>query len=99
MKNYRPPVKPAKLDDGCVWASVVEIHDSDGCGPYEKTWTCEMMGYQWGADVAREAAKTWWEDTDQSGECELTVLIERWDGVQKRWRMKVTMEVKARVVR
>jgi hypothetical protein len=105
------PVTTPAVGKDCTWVKEGKVivmadgrvsrcsFDADGCGPYEKTWTCEMMGYQWGADVAREAAKTWWEDTDQSGECELTVLIERWDGVQKRWRIKVTMEVKARVVR
>lgn len=92
------PKKPAKLDPGSMWAAVAQIHRSDGHGPGERTWACEMLGYGSTEQAARAAAEAWWYDTDQSDDCDVTISIERADGTIVEHRFVVGMSLVARRV-
>ena len=96
MSRY--PKKPDKLDPNCMWAAVAQIHRSDGHGPGERTWACEMANYGSTERAAIDAARGWWEETDQSDECEVTISIERADGTVVDHRIVVGMELVARRV-
>lgn len=90
-----PPEKPSQLEIDCFWATVERVIQSDGFGPHEQTWACEIMGAAYPSDAAREAAEGWYDDTDQCGDCEVVIRIERFDGAVSlhRFRMAPTIKV------
>ena len=90
--------KPTDMNPGEWWATVAEVHEADGNGPGERTWSCEMLGYGCLESAALDAATTWWEETDQSQRCEVSIRLEDHAGVAKVVRMAVGPEVRARVV-
>lgn len=98
-KVYTPPVRPDVIDPGTFWATVGEIHRSDGHGPGEKQWACEMFMYHNAEVAAREAAETWWQETDQSGDCEISIVLEGHGGSRETFRMRVGVVVTAWVVK
>lgn len=98
-KTYVAPVKPDVIEPGTFWATVAEIHQSDGHGPGEKQWACEMFMYHDAEFAAREAGETWWQETDQSQDCELTIALEASGGKRELFRMRVGMVIKARLLR
>ena len=88
----------AKLEPGEMLAAVAYIHQSDGHGPGEKTWQCEMFGYESSEAAAQAAAVSWWNGTDQSSECDVEISIERADGSIVSHRFKVGPRIVARRV-
>ena len=91
--RYHPPRKPERIDQDCFWASVETVVESDGFGPHEKTWACEIMGASCPSDAAHEAAEGWFDDTDQCGECEVVIRIERFDGVVSLHRLRIAPSI------
>lgn len=96
--GYTPPRKPDKLDADCMWVSVKQVHRSDGFGPGEQTWAGEFIGWASTERAARECAETWFNETDQSDECEITLSLERANGTIVAHRVIVGPRVMAKVV-
>lgn len=95
------PLRPrgvVELSGDDMYAAIAHIHQSDGHGPGEKTWGCEMLGYGSTEEAARDAAVGWWEDTDQCDDCDVEISIERADGSIVSHRFKVGPEIVARRV-
>lgn len=99
MKSNGPFVRPAKLDPDCVWVAVAEVHKSDGAHTDEKAWGTEGVGYGSTERAAVECALTWFDETDQSDDCELTLSVERYDGTIVSHRVAVSVQPTARIVR
>lgn len=70
--------KPHKLDADCCWVSVVGVVDGTGRPDQERAWCTEAMG--WGRHtveaIAADCAQAWYRETDQSGDCSVTLRIE-----------------------
>lgn len=83
MKTYAK--KPEKLDKGTWWASIVAIKMHGGDANAHQ-WTlaisdCRSDRYiEVATGIAREAAMAWWNDTDQTGDAVVDVLVEGWEG-------------------
>lgn len=99
MKSNGPFIKPAKLDHDFLWVAVADVHRSDGAHPDEKTWGTVVIGTSSTEWAAKDAALTWFDETDQSDECELTLSVERADGSIVAHRVRVSVAPTARVVR
>lgn len=78
-----------------MWAAVAQVHRSDGHGPGERTWACEMRDYPSTERAAMDAACEWWKQTDQSDDCDVTISIERADGTIVEHRIRVGMVLTA----
>ena len=96
--TYTPPKKPEKLDPESMWATVAQVHRSDGHGPHEKTWAREIFQYRSTEHAAKDAAEVWWLETDQACDCEVTIAIERPDGTIVSHQFKVFMKLVAKRV-
>ena len=84
------PKRPAVIEHGSWWASIVSVKRSSGVREDELAWACEILSSTWNAEwVATEAARTWYDETDQSGIAELIVRVEAHGGDQ--WDVHVEM--------
>jgi hypothetical protein len=99
MKSNGPFVKPAKLSHDFLWVAVAEVHKSDGAHPDEKTWGTVVIGTRSTERAATDSAIDWFNETDQSEECELTLSVERADGSIVAHRVRVSVAPTARIVR
>lgn len=99
LKSNGPFLKPERLDDDCVWVAVADVHRSDGAHPDEKIWGQEQIGDCSTERHALDAAVDWFNDTDQSEDCELTMSVERPDGTIAAHRVEVTVRPTARIKR
>lgn len=75
--GYVQPVRPATLDEHCYWATIEKIgRGATGVEGEQEKWACEMLNYRRSttADVICDAAKTWYEDTDQCGDDVLVTI-------------------------
>lgn len=76
-----------------MWVTVREVHRSDGADRHgELAWASENIGNFTTKYHAVQCAVDWFDDTDQSEECELTMRVERPDGstVDHRIIVKIT---------
>lgn len=92
--------KPEKLDKGTWWASIVAIGHHTG-EKHASRWTCEMSDcrsdkyVEVAESIAREAALVWYDDTNQSGDAEVDVLVEGWEG--RAYTVRCTIEPRVTV--
>lgn len=78
MSRYAHITKPAKLDPDCAWVSIAKVEGGTGKKTDELEWRCEYIAatrHTFG-ELAKDAAQGWYRDTDQCGECVVTIRIE-----------------------
>ena len=98
MKSNGPFLRPEVIEPGRMWVSVAAVHASDGAHPDERAWATEWDGDWRTAVAALECAEAWFDATDQSQDCELTLSVERSDGVIVAHRVRVDVKPTASLV-
>lgn len=95
MKSNGPFKRPEVIEPGSMWVAVADVHTSDGAHPDERAWATEAIGYGSSERAAMECAETWFDETDQSQDCELTLSVERPDGTIVAHRVRVSVKPRA----
>jgi hypothetical protein len=94
--------KLRKLRHGQYRATVVKVRKSTGVRAVELDWSQVSGAWSMGAlkfpEIFEDFADTWWHQTDQSGDCQLRLRIESWEGRVLEADVEVQVTVKAAAV-
>lgn len=85
--------------DGDMRVAVSDLHRSDGFGPNERTWSTLAIGYGSTERAAIECAETWFNETDQSDDCDVTFSVEQAGGTIVQHRVVIETKPRARLKR
>lgn len=94
------PKKPRRLHPASVWVTVVEVLSGTGVASDELGWREALYsdGQTTFRDLSERAAMRWWHQTDQSGNCAVTLRLEDSAGVVATAKVRVRVEVAAECV-
>lgn len=81
--DYR---RPETIPPGACWVTVQDVEGGNGDHEHERAWACavpmaqERDGFRYWGETVDYAARSWYRDTDQSGDCAVTLRMETHDG-------------------
>ncbi|NUQ53408.1 MAG: hypothetical protein HUU19_12020 [Phycisphaerales bacterium] len=89
--------RPETLDRDEYWVSVTAVHESSGVREHETRWATLAIGRCAMESIAKDAALDWYKETDQSTDCDLSIRVDRYDGVTHVYRIGLAHELVARI--
>lgn len=90
--------RPEKLGRDECWVSVAAVHESSGVREHETRWATLSIGACDMETIAKDAALDWYRETDQATDGDVSIKVERYDGVTHVYRIKMAHELVARIV-